>query len=401
MKRIIGSLVVVGTMAACSGGGGGGGGASSGFKGTGYLPVEIPAVSASLVSSVTVSSAGGVSASAYADRTPGAELLDLVALTENSNNGQDCYGVAANIPFLVCVVESLGINQPGTYTGKIENHTFTAVVSAINQNGYTIQAVVTKDGSLEVFNYKANAAGTKGEIEVRPEDIFPGDIPDVASMAGKTVLKWDGTTAADSTIEISGESLWNYSNGNVTRGWAFKKALVDQSAGVVDLISKAYTVSTTASANKFFNMSVYQTRFYDNKMVEVSASCSTQNNSGTIGTDCFGQNTWELNSYDSFATAGSTLVVGSLASSSYGPVFSSLVGAQLVVNGTAGGSITNDDLALPAVSGAMAAVVGAQNGSAQLGFTPVLDKSSGSADLQALMNEVLGKSFASLDSILP
>ncbi|MBX3018231.1 MAG: hypothetical protein KF767_10105 [Bdellovibrionaceae bacterium] len=284
------------TTAACSGGGGGGGGSSSTRKGTGYLKVDLPQMTGAS-SAVVASSIGTMSLPWAESASSGTPALTLKQLVTNTNQGENCVGIVESIPFLVCMVESMGINKPGTYSGTLGGVTLTAVVAELSAdpNGYDIEAVVTKSGK-DIFNYKANTAGTKGEIRYELIEFFdvmgvPANADEVQERAN--IVKWDNTDSANAIVETWEEYHSVYMNTTTTKWVAHMKALVDEDNGIADIVQKqsshGYYSAITESR---LRTTIFQTRFKGSHIIEAFAVCDE--GGATAGAVVLGTNCWDF-----------------------------------------------------------------------------------------------------------
>lgn len=309
MKWIIGGLAsaMLIATAACSGGGSGGGGSSS-RKGTGYLKVDLPVMTGASASSLA--GTGGVfrPQMSFSTTSVGHGASQLKLLITNTNSGTDCIGVVESIPFLVCMVESMGINKPGTYSGALGGVTLTAVVTELtaDPDGYEIEAVVTKAGN-DIFNYKANTAGTKGEIRYEMLEFFaimgvvgnPDDVQDRAN-----ILKWDNTDSQHAIVETWEEFHSNFQNTSTTKWVSHMKAFIDEDNGIADIVSKQSSkqwrsLAPEAQVDTF----IIQTRVKGSHVIEAYVECTeaqATESAVTLGTTC-----WDF-SKNNFGRTGSS-----------------------------------------------------------------------------------------------
>lgn len=282
------------SVAACSGGGGGGGGASSNRKGTGYLKVELPQMSAG--SAVVMPSLKPMGLPWAGSSSPGGTAVQLKQMITNTNQGTDCVGIVESIPFLVCMVESLGINEPGTYAGNLGPLSLEAVVTELtaDPDGYDIQAIVKKSGT-EIFSYKANTAGTKGEIKYAIYEFAAvlGSWGDPAEVLDRrNIIKWDSTNSANGVVEATEEWHSDYmSGGTITKTVSYMKAFIDEDNGIADIVRKQSTHGFySAIPEARLRTTIYQTRIKGSHLIEAFAICDhggAASGDVAVGTDCW------------------------------------------------------------------------------------------------------------------
>lgn len=288
---ILTTLVLGAAGVACSGGGSGGG-SSSKMKGTGYLKVDLPQLSGTSALTISGNLRPQMTFQSY---SVGQYAVQLKQLVTDTNVAGDCVGIVESIPFLVCMVESMGINQPGTYSGTLGGVSLSAQVTALSSDpDYDIEAVVTKGGE-EIFNYKANTAGTKGEIryEILEFSEILGVTPDPLDQQLRTnLIKWDSTVAGHGVVEASEEFHSNYQSGTtVTKIVRYMKAFVDEDRGIADIVGK-FSVKAWRSLLPEAQVDhfIFQTRVVGNAVLEGYVECgeaqSTQN-AVTLGTTCW------------------------------------------------------------------------------------------------------------------
>ena len=267
--KILTALLISISFAAC--GGDDSQSDSSSFSGTGFLKIDFP--------SIDINSTSALDTEGNLDYRGIDPALIMLSTISNDNTESSCQGVPDSIPFLVCLVESYGINSVGTYTGNTPGgQAATAVVSNISgdPNGFVLEAVVSlKSNSEQVFKYKATTAGDKGVIEAHPQKIFGAEI---APFAYGLRLEWD-STLAPATLQISYD-------GTQTGDLAFTdlyylSAVIDETEGVSDLSYKEYTGSSSS-----LNSSFTQLRFNSSRILSLTAQCSNSS-SPILGTDCF------------------------------------------------------------------------------------------------------------------
>lgn len=297
-KIVLFSVLSFSFLTACSGGGSGGGSSSTRSN---FLKVNIPQVSGSS----TFRSNNNVSIKNF---SAGTGVFLLQNLIHDGNSASECAGPIENIPFLVCNVEQLGINNFGTYTKTIGGHEFIAVVTDLEGvGGYNVEAVVTKDAN-EVFRYKGNTAGTKGEIFVLFHEVLTFPVSHTFELGMK--IKWDGTSPEDSTVEYMSEVFDNeYGNAHYYNHLA---ASIDQDKNLADIVTHSYYYNSGPIAGA----TVLQTRVQGGKAAEIQFVCQ-ETSTPVKGTDCF-KNGWTL--YDHVATPpnnAGTLVGGTVDFNNY------------------------------------------------------------------------------------
>lgn len=377
LKTVLFSLFALSFLNACSGGGSGGG-SSSGRSN--FLKVNIPQVT----SASFLANNAKVSTQSYGAGT-GVGLFQL--LIQDQNKATECSGPIQNIPFLVCNVEMLGINNFGTYSKTIGGHEFVAVVTDLEGvGGYNVQAVVTKD-SNEVFRYKGNTEGTKGEISVLFHELLTFPVSHTYELGMK--IKWDGTNTADSTVEYMTESFDNqYGDAHY---YDHLVAVIDQDKNLADIITHAYHYNSYPKAGAV----VLQTRVQGDKAAEVQFTCE-ETSSPTKGTSCYKAG-WVL--FDHVALPPNnpgTLVGGTVDFSNYFQ-FSFTEGINLTGSpgsyAVPGGSFTNVPLKNLLAEG---------RGSGSEAFTVVLDKAGNASGtgLEKAIYAIKAATFSDVNSVL-
>lgn len=410
-------LAMAMTATACSGGGGGGGGSSSTAKGTGYLKLDLPAMTGSVVSSSTFRPM--MSVNTY---PVGQYVFGLKTLLTNTNNGTDCSGVVESIPFLVCMVESVGINKPGTYTGAMNGVTLSAVATELTSDpdGYTLEAIVTKDGT-QIFSYKANADGKKGEIKYIISGFYQimGVSQDPQIEAERTNwIKWDSTVSTDAVVETAEEWHEDFSSGTtILKVVRYMKAFIDEDAGIADIVSKqsSKTVRNAFSpAEQQISTEIFQSRVKDDAFVEGYTRCSEVSTSTAInlGSRCwdFSTNTsggnptthidWEVYSYADvnrnppLSPYNGDLVGGTWSSSGYSHLAALTLSGSFGSKAVPGGKFGN--ATLDTLLDAQRA--GAHAFSFQMDHT---QSSPATGSVEKLAQDVMTKSFSALDALVP
>lgn len=272
MKTITKALLLLGAISLTACGGGGGGGTDSGSTsqvGTGFLKVNLPIVSTASSSSLSLLS--------IADSRGVSPATTISQATVNSNNGLVCSGATQNIPFILCMVESYGINAVGTYTGTTPSgNAVSAVVSNLSSdpNGYTLQAEVSLDSnSQKILIYRADANGEKGMVEALPAQIF-GE-----SNTGNYGFRitWDKTSSPAVIEYVLDQTSSSQDNSS------YLLALVDEAQGTTDIASKEYAFNTILDeATSTF----VQIRSNSSRTLSLASTC-TNNSSPTEGSECF------------------------------------------------------------------------------------------------------------------
>lgn len=277
-RKIILFSLTTALFQACSSGGSSGGGDGGGYVGTGFLKINLPDIASVGIQSTVSSQAPLLDSEGFVESTS-----ILSGTLSNQNTSSACVGSPSNIPFVICVIESLGINAIGTYNGLTpKGESAQVVVSDITGNisGYTLQAVVTLTNSSEIaFKYQANALGTKGLIEIVSNKIFTA-VPGSESLAPEDAIRvvWDSSSTPQK-LEYTGHNTTNAPTNSVV----YMKALYDASAQVADIGYRSYSISPSANiARGKFN----QTRSSANLTLAVALSCQ-ETSSPVDGVNCF------------------------------------------------------------------------------------------------------------------
>ncbi|HMN67600.1 MAG TPA: hypothetical protein PKC28_03590 [Bdellovibrionales bacterium] len=304
MRRIIlAASILTLSLTGCGGGGGGGGSAgSSSSKGTGYLKIALPELPNTSASSLDVGSfAQVITAGSYAEAPM---ILNSVLIDQNTPEA--CVGSSANVPFIICMVESFGINSVGTYTGAAPNGSAAQAVVAnltADPDGYTLAADVTLVASGEkVFRYKATADGKKGYVEIKPNKIFP--VTDEHKEGIR--LTWNTTTDQEHFLEYT----YHYSGTSsqiVSEQIHYIAALVDNVTGVADIAARSYMFVDNLSGFQEANSKFSQTRVGKNRAIVAMSAC-TEGSSPVEGSECFAVSTGTMQELE----AGEPLTCGTV-----------------------------------------------------------------------------------------
>lgn len=262
----------VATFGILVGGCGGADSATSLRMGTGFLKAQLPAVpKGNLVTALRISSTVDLG---YwqAAISPGYSYLD------SQNTETSCNGSTTNIPFMICMIESVGITEVGTYSGPAPSGKIvTAVVSNISEGDYTLGAVVTNEENETVFSYKASADGSIGTVEYTSSEIFSG-----ISTPTKIKLVWDSSDPAAQTFSVRQEL-----HSGTPLGMGSQLFAVD---GVVDSVAKIADVKYKFLEKIFSKHDNYiaSVRLSADAIAIIPARCVSADASGTetLGAEC-------------------------------------------------------------------------------------------------------------------
>lgn len=396
-----GATLSLGLMSCSSGGGSGSTAATP--KGTGFLRVQIPQIDLVETSFMKAQKQDIKSKSVVtfllSTYSPGHSIATLGQYTRNENDGVECAGALTSIPFIVCLVESLGINAVGTYSGEFNNRSFVATVSETTEGDFDIQASVTKD-SVEVFRYKANSEGTVGEVFAVMHGLVDYDTSGVDTLTEEAILiSWDSRVAEASTVKVSSEYYGDYLSGTtVTRGLKYLSAIFDQTANTADVVLKNYTHNVLASYDpdeSVAEMHMMQGRIKDGVMLETTMAC-LDDTTPDASTSCWDPADLALHYFTEQDTKN---VIGGSFDFTNG----------MTVTGSANFSVPTcddtDDCALtggsPFSNTSLDAVYNSSvNGVAYSVELDKNDATSGSTALSGLVHEVKSMSYATLNAIL-
>lgn len=292
--KIIIAIALTGLISACSGGGGGsGGGASTGGKPTGYLKVDLPQIpqSASIQSLNTLED-GSIQATAIDNNYDYSGFESLRGMLVNQNTVDTCTGSPDNIPFVLCMIELLGINKPGTYTGQNdEGEQLSVVVSDItgDPNGYALKVVVTNTTRNKIaFKYKATADGKKGLFEVQKMLLFNGGMY-ADTYANGISMAWDKTDPAKASLTFQSQS-YDYAVGSTGVGAyiSIVKAIVNENDGVADIASfGVYGLGDTVNLGKVIAKGqLVHAKTDGEKQIFTTSKCESDNNNGINTSAC-------------------------------------------------------------------------------------------------------------------
>lgn len=297
MKMIRYCMVVAlaGAIVACSGGGGGsGGGASNGRKPTGYLKADLPQIP----QSASVLSLGEKTNNSIQPMTidndyayNSIELLQRILINENTVD--TCTGSPDNIPFVLCMIELLGINKPGTYSGQNdEGEQLSVVVTDItgDVDGYELKVLVTNTTRNKIaFKYKATANGKKGIVEIQKMLIFNGGAYADNYFHGIS-LSWDKTDATNASLTLQSQGFDN-AGGSVGAGAyvSIVKARVNENSGVADLTSFDISgMGDTDNIGKVIAKGQFVHAITDgDKQIFTTSKCEVDNNDALNTSACF------------------------------------------------------------------------------------------------------------------
>lgn len=375
-------LLVIGvsfSLMSCSGGGGGGGrgGASSGARGTGFLKIDLP----TLPEATLVSGSGlGAKALVIDAGTYANPILTFNSAVENKNTEDACVGSTANIPFIVCMIESLGINRVGEYRGQSprgDNVEVEVIELTGDPDGYVLQAKASLLSSGDaIFLYRANADGTKGLIEVIPVKIF--NMNDYGETGYR--VRWDKTTAPLGSLEFTAHWISDDTVG-VSLDLYHLRALIDESTSVADLASRAYKFFDSGLAEG--ESQFQQTRLGAGRVMALMTNCS-DTMTPTEGNECFAAGTTAVHD---LSGVGEPLLCGEINSSNELQSISRL-------------SLSNTTMGSLSLSGNFAdvsceALKNATNGGDA--FSIHLDKNSASgATLSGIFHDLRAETYSSL-----
>lgn len=367
-------------LAACSGGGGSGGGSSS--SRSNFLKVKIPQVSASS----SMMSAGGVSVMAA---SAGSGVSYLQTLVRDQNTASDCAGPIQNIPFIVCNVGYLGINGFGTFEKTLDGSNYVATVSDLNGvGGYNIEAVITKDGD-EVFRYKGNTEGTKGEVAVLFHELVK--FPHTFTYEYGAKITWDGTNPADSKVEYTTEAFENeFGDANY---YDHAVAFIDQTKNLADIITHTYNYR---SGGPSVGATVIQTRVQNNKAVDIQFECS-DSSSPVKGVDCF-KTGWTIFDYQTVPPHNQGhIVAGTVDPSNY--YYFTYVDGEYLTGSDGSYAVP----ASPFSDTSLNNLLTTGRGPNSEVFEVAIDKagSASGTGLQQAIHAIKAKTFNDLNSILP
>ena len=254
----------------CSSGGSSDGGSSA--KPTGFLKAEIP----SLPGSNSTSSVGAQSNIEMSSEYNIGYVASLVrgSLADN-NTGDSCVGSETSIPFILCMIELLGINAPGEYSGNTPGGE-PAVVSVTELTGdpdYALKAVAALVSGRVIFKYLANEAGTKGLVEALPTILFHGSGAINAEYGVR--LAWDATGPQGKV------DLIFHSSSSESTQVSYTRVLVDSAGEIADVAYRSYFFGPGSAKGV-----VMQIRSGATKDLGLAMYCS-DTSSPVDGTDCF------------------------------------------------------------------------------------------------------------------
>ncbi len=347
-QLIAGAAVSVLTLTGC--GGSSSGSASEGSaspKGTGYLKIALPEIPEAGVASAGAGTLAQVITSGTYAEAPSVLSFAL----EDLNTDEACVGGSSNIPFVICIVESLGINAAGTYNGQTpKGEAAQAVVTNLtgDPDGYTLQAEVTLTGSSEkVFSYKADADGKAGVIEIKPDSIFATNSP------GKTGIRvsWNSTAVASQAIEYSHHYSGTSSN-IVSEQVTYIVAVINGMTGVADMASRHYMYVDSLSGFQEANSRFAQSRVGLDRTIVLHASC-TNGSSPVEGGACFNPSASGLDEL----VAGKQLTCGTVNTS--GLIELNVTDSVALTNATAGSMAAATNFSADATCATLKNTVGA------------------------------------------
>ena len=274
---VFASVAVV--IAACSGGGEGG--SSSNAKPTGFLKAVLPSIPAN---STTVLSRGVSPLSVNTDYNFRI-AQGLYENTVNNNTADTCTGSTSNIPFVLCMIELFGVGSVGTYNAtNTDGHAIVVNVTEISgdPDGYTLKVVITNTTKSQVvFKYRANAEGTKGVIEAKPDYIFGGNSNADQSPWGFS-LTWDSTTPAAQTLVFVSQS-YSTDTGNRTGAGAmisYLSARVNSVEGLADIASFENSAVMSSPPDHLIRAQLTQVRIKNGLQVFTAAKCTETTTNG-------------------------------------------------------------------------------------------------------------------------
>lgn len=369
------------TLTGCSSGGGGSSAAgSTGPKGTGYLKIALPELPQAGVASVGIGSLAQVITSASYAEAPDVLANALVDL----NTAEACIGGTGNIPFVICIIESLGINAPGTYEGKTpKGDAARVVVSDItgDPDGYTLQAVVTLTGnSEEVFMYKADADGKSGIVEMKPDSIFASSAPGTSGLR----MTWDASVNAAQAVEYT-HHYSGTSSSIVSEQVGYILAVVNGLTGVADIASRNYMYVDNMSGFVEANSRFAQSRVGFDRAIVLHTSC-TNGSSPVEGNQCFAPSAATLDVLES----GKPLSCGTVSTT--GAIELSLKEALPLSNSTMGSWAYGPGFTVDATCETLRTTVGAADA-----FIIRLDKNDApAATIRGIHHIMRAKSYSDL-----
>lgn len=320
--------------------------------------------------------------------SPGAGVSYLQNLVKDQNTASDCAGPIENIPFIVCTVGQLGLTSFGTFNQSINGSNFVAIVSDLGgTGGYNIEAIVTKD-SKEVFRYKANTDGTKGEVFALFHELVHFPVEHTYEKGAK--ITWDGTSPADSTVEYTTEAFENqYGDASY---YDHLVAVIDQDKNLADIIAHTYLFNGSGPRA---GAGVLQTRVQGNNVVEIQFEC--ENTTPPVkGTDCFNRD-WTIVDHASIPPGNAGTLVGGTVDYTNYYMFTFKEGIYLTGSDGSfaipGGSFTDAGLK---------GLLTAGRGSNSEAFQVVADKAGNASGtgLEKAIYAIKAKTFNDLNSIL-